>query len=581
MINRILSLALLLLAAPLLAAPAAPLSALAQMPVKEVTVFKDGHAFLLHQGAMPTDGMGNVLMDYLPTPVFGAFWPFAVEKGAKLAGVVSGQRKVLVERTALTFYELLEANAGKAVIITETGGTIRYSATIVGLLKRSGEELERTAPPNTGDLLPQKGNLVMLTTEDGVKVLPIERIQDITFKTPAGQMQTLSRTEEFRNLLTLKLDWGRLKPAATADVGLLYLQKGVRWIPGYKVVIDGKGSAQVKLQATLVNELTDLNDVTVNLVIGVPTFAFKDHVDPIALQQTTAQLSPVFREDSRTRMSLSNSMMTQVAAQSLDYDAAPAGPALPALGGSGKTEDLFVFTVKHVTLKKHERLVLPVAEFPLKYKDIYTLELPFAPPPEVYRGFNFNQQRELARLLGAPKVLHQLRLQNSSDYPLTTAPALIFSGDRLLAQGMMTYTPPGAAVDLPLTQAVDIQVKKTEKEVKRTPNAVRWNNDDYLRVDLAGTLTLTNRLAEPAALEVTRYVLGTAEKADHDGVITMANVYEDNGFVAISDVPPWWSWYNWPYWWGRFNGVARITWKLTLDPGKAVDLGYNWYYYWR
>ena len=29
---------------------------LARMPIKEVTVFKDGHAFVVHQGRLPTDG---------------------------------------------------------------------------------------------------------------------------------------------------------------------------------------------------------------------------------------------------------------------------------------------------------------------------------------------------------------------------------------------------------------------------------------------------------------------------------------------------------------------------------------------
>src|SRR5579859_5310063 len=42
--------------------PAAPLSALAKMPVKEITVFKDGHAFVLHEGKMPTDAKGDVQM---------------------------------------------------------------------------------------------------------------------------------------------------------------------------------------------------------------------------------------------------------------------------------------------------------------------------------------------------------------------------------------------------------------------------------------------------------------------------------------------------------------------------------------
>jgi hypothetical protein len=56
------------------------------------------------------------------------------------------------------------------------------------------------------------------------------------------------------------------------------------------------------------------------------------------------------------------------------------------------------------------------------------------------------QNPELMRLLAAPKVMHALRLKNRSEHPLTTAPALIISGDRVLAQGTMTYTPRGAEV---------------------------------------------------------------------------------------------------------------------------------------
>jgi hypothetical protein len=117
---------------------AAPLSALAKMPVREITVFKDGHAFLLHQGKMPTEGSGNVLMDYLPAPVLGTFWPFSADKNVRLTCVVASQRKVLVERTALALRELIEGNIGAEVIVTEISPAAQvqppsYPATIVEL----------------------------------------------------------------------------------------------------------------------------------------------------------------------------------------------------------------------------------------------------------------------------------------------------------------------------------------------------------------------------------------------------------------------------------------------------------------
>src|SRR5258706_13840939 len=95
MFNRpvIAVLFVLLAAQPLFADPATPLTALARMPVKEITVFKYGHAFLLHSGKMPTDAAGNVLLDALPQPVLGAFWPYSADKNAKRTSVTASRHK--------------------------------------------------------------------------------------------------------------------------------------------------------------------------------------------------------------------------------------------------------------------------------------------------------------------------------------------------------------------------------------------------------------------------------------------------------------------------------------------------------
>ncbi|MBI4914601.1 MAG: hypothetical protein HY825_02030 [Acidobacteria bacterium] len=552
---------------------AAPLGALGRMPVKEVTVFKDGHAFVLNEGKLPVDAAGNVQLDDLPTPVLGTFWPYSAGKAARLQAVVAGQRRVLVERTALSLRELIEANAGASATITETGG-LRYTATLMGIPERGAEELETTAPPGGPPRLPEKGGVVLLKTQDGVKVVELARIQDVTFT--ADHRSRIS-AEEFRNLLTLKLDWGGKTPAREAEVGLLYLQRGLRWIPSYRVDLDGAGGATIKLQATLVNDLADLEDVTVNLVVGVPSFPFGEIVDPIALQKEAAELSPYLPPRASTSSAFSNAIMTQVAAHG---DVMDTGPAGPELAGAERDADLYVFTVKHVTLRKSERMVLPVAEVAAKSQDRYVLELPFAPPPEIRANIDSGRQAELARLLAAPKVQHQVRLGNPGPHPFTTAPALITSQGRLLAQSMMRFTPPGASVDLDVTTAVDVLVRKHEKELKRTPNAVRWDGDDYTKVELAGTLTLTDRREEGVEVEVIRQVLGNVDSSAPEGQVERLNMLED---VAgpTSSYPFWWGWYSWPPWWSHFNGMARITWTVTLQPGQSTDLTYTWHYFWR
>lgn len=562
---------------------AQPLSALAKMPVKELTVFKDGHSFVLHEGSMPVDAEGNVVMDYLPTPVLGTFWPFSNDKDAKLSAVVASQRKVLIPRTALNVKQFIQANPGAQVQVTElrnpgsqTASTITYDAQIIGIPVRTSEELESTNPPNSGEHLPEYAELVLLKTASGTATVPLHKIEYITFK---DNFEPKVSSTEFRNLLTLKMNW-KGQPSKEADVGMMYLQKGLRWIPEYKISIDGKGNAHLKLQATIVNDLTDLNDVTMNLVVGVPTFSFKDDTDPIALQQVLVETARrAIRSDFRN--SMSNAIMSQVAS----FEEAGGAPPSegPEVSGSAKNEDLFVFTVKHVSIRKGQRMVLPVYESELKYKDVYTLTLPFSPPPEVVQHFNHSQQSQIEQLMRAPKFMHKIRINNNSEFPLTTAPALLLKNDKVLAQGMMTYTAVGAPNDLDLTTAIDLRVKKQDKEVKRTPNAATWQGDQYGKIDLEGTITATNFGPQPADVEIVRYVLGKVGTADRNGKPEMVNIFEDYEFLpnGTPELPVWWNWYSWPSWWSRFNGVGKISWKETIKPKEAADFHYTWNYFWR
>jgi len=551
----------------------------ASMPVKEITIFKDGHAFVLHEGKMPAGTDGNVTIDYLPRPVIGTFWAYSADANAKLSGVVSHKRVVPVKRTALTIPELIEGNVGAKVRITEAG-LAAYETTILGIPTRSTEELSSAGPPGSPEKLPQRGSIVLLKFEGGVKAVPISRIQEVTF---LDEPRLQLAGEQFRDMMTLKLDWGRRRPAQTAEVGMVYVQRGVRWIPNYRIDIDGKGNATVKLQATIINELADVEDIKAHLVIGVPKFAFENTPDPISLQQTVAQLSRHFRPDSQAAYAFSNMIMTQAEMPVRRAHVPDSGDTLdlgPDVAGSGRNEDLYIFTLEHVTLKKGQRMVVPMAEYKLEYRDVFVLDLPFGPPPEVRHNLNSQQQTQLAQLFYSPKVMHKIRFDNDAECPLTTAPALILRQGRIIAQGMMTYTAVGASSDLELTAAVDISVEKLDKETDRIPNAVKWDNYSYARSNLSGTINLTNRCSDTVKLEIRRSVLGHIDSAGHDGSIEHLGRHE-GGWMDPSSRPFWWGWYNWPYWWYHFNAVGRVEWECELKPGKSIELEYKWHYFWR
>ncbi len=554
-------------------------TALANMPVKEVTVFKDGHAFVLHEGSMPTDTDGNVVLDYLPRPIIGTFWSYSAQTSAKLTGVVTGRRIVSFDKTALNIPELIRANVGARVRIAEAGLSA-YECVISAIPSRSSQELSRTNPPSESLALSQPGNIVLLKFEGGIKAVPIDNIREITF---LDEPEPTLAHEEFRNIMTLKLDWGRREPAQTANVGMVYVQRGIRWIPNYRVDIDGNGLAVVKLQATIINELTDIEDVKAHLVIGVPKFAFEETPDPISLQQTVAQLSSHFRRDSQSAYAFSNMIMSQSAATVRHVDTPRNSETIdlgPDVAESAKNEDLYVFTLEHVTLKKGQRMVVPVAEYKLKYRDVFVLDLPFGPPPEVRQRFNNEQTAQLARLYHAPKVMHKIRLANDAECPLTTAPALILRQGRVIGQSMMTYTAVGASSDLELTVAVDISVERQDVEAERINDAARWDGNTYARSNLTGTISLTNRSSKTVDLEVRRSVLGNIDSASSDGKIEHLG-RQEGGWMTTDGYPFWWNWYNWPYWWYRFNAIGRVTWRLKLESEQSIELEYKYHYFWR
>ena len=115
------------------------------LPVREVTIFKDGHAFMLHAGTLPTNAAGNVELDRLPRPVLGTFWPYAAG-GARLTGVVAARRRVAVERTALNLVDLLRANVGNRAAVTVTTARDRtelIEGTISDFPQRSADEQQQ------------------------------------------------------------------------------------------------------------------------------------------------------------------------------------------------------------------------------------------------------------------------------------------------------------------------------------------------------------------------------------------------------------------------------------------------------
>jgi hypothetical protein len=535
-----------------------------RLVVKEVTVFKNGYGLVVAEGELPVGADGHVVYDAVPKAVLGAFWPTVQGGGPRLVAAVAERRAVPIEQTVLDVRGMLLANVGAEVFVAEGNGT-RYAATIVAVLERSAEEIERTSPPDRERTPLARGSVALLRTAEGIRPVPFDRIADVTFRDPP---KTALVAEELRDVLTWRLDWGGRKPLPTAKVALAWLQKGLRWQSSYRLDLDGTGAATATLAATVVNDVIDFENAVVNLVVGSPRMDFAGELDAMvldeALHATARQARQQFDYGANRLGNFAN--VAQVVVPSAAVPAGgEAGAGAADLEGS-RTEDLYVFTVPPVSLHRGGRLQLRVAEWQLDFRDVYKLEIKATPPRELADQTDASRRTELAKMLAAPKAVHHLRLTNKGPHPLTTGPAAIFKDGRLLGQALLTYT-------------VEIRVKREDRQTGVENRVVAFGHDNYTRVSFAGEIALTNFSTRTAELEVTRDVfglIGTVENGEARQLEPGEAIEATTGVTGYG----YWGW-SWPWWWHATNGLGRAKWQLRLEPGKAATLKCEWAYYWR
>ncbi len=572
-----------------------------KLPVKEITVFKDGHALILHEGeATPVNGW--VATDEVPEPVLGTLTAFTSTEGAKLEMVKAGFRDVEKLEPCTSLSELLRANAGKDVILTVALGEGR-TRQISGVLQEIPEkEVQQkkeiypqgsrqyydrylgryvyTDPQVSEDKTLVRANYVGIQTDRSTSYV---LIKDIAGVEVTGVTGDLVREKKRVRELALKVSGA----AGNVKVGYTYLQKGIRWIPSYRVVRSGKSKVKVSLSATVVNDIIDLEEVKCHLVVGVPNFLMKDQLSPLALKEFMGKLSSYFysgrgRGQGSSYGMLYNAMMSQSGAfgSRSEGEGRQGGSEVEAM--SGQVEDLFLYHRDGLTLKKGERATFKIFEIEASCEDIYAWDLPALPPTEMMRHFSSDRQRQLAGHLYKTRVIHKIRIKNDSKFPFTTGPAMIFDGDKVLGQDMITYTSSGNDVDLPITAAVDVNARKSEKEIGRTHN-ISIRGYTYAKVEVEGTLTIKNFKKESVKLFIRRTLFGKAQS--ESGKVTFIHFLEEledpsaNYFRGSYYGSRWWS--GWPSWYWGVNTVSRVEWETTLEPGAEKEFKYKYEYYYR
>lgn len=569
-------------------------------------VFKDGYALIVKTAKGTTGPDGRVFTEEIPdAAVLGCFWATSTTHAIRSMNAewVEDRTQRTDEGPCVSIPDLLLANKGKRVTLGVGLPQGTLTCRVVELLGRPVAPITTGEPfthprsallSSTTSSVSSSGDLVAVDLDDGSRlVFPAAQVFTVSGSelttTIARRTDTVTRAKR----LTFQLAANsppQSRPAAPAvtpgtpvTLQIFYFAPGIRWIPTYRVTAGATSSqpADIALQAEILNELEDLKSAKLDLIVGVPSFRFKDVISPLSLERELR--SALANAAPQLMGQMANSMFSQ---RSSEHTARPGPPPPPSgesdlalapelASGGAAEQDLFVYSLSDFTLARGARAAVPLWTVSAPSRDLYTLDLRLTrgrdgidlSDDDQATPWNNRPQPASPLRLDTTRVWHQLELHNQSTTPWTTGAALLLRNGVPLGQDILAYTPVKSRTLLPVTVAVDMQNSYQEEEVSRTPNAAKWNGYNYALIRKRITLTVSNFRTESSDTLVKVSLGGKAENASDDATVRI------NDYRAAD-----WSDGSYDY---RYSNHSDLSWDFSLEPGATKTLTFEVTYYGR
>lgn len=481
-------------------------------------MFKNGFAVVARESAIPA-GKTEFIMPGAPQAAYGTFWVMA-DPGVKIKSLISTTRIKRSTRDAASLDEILTANKGKRAKIYYLNVSEQVSR-VGELLATSGQLL--VLRHSSGTLAIPKSRITMVESEDG----------DLAYKIPTESKERVVRVE--------------LAGPARGKVKTVALQRGMTWVPAYAVDITDKDKLTLTAKATIVNELTDMENAVAKLVTGFPHIAFLNQIDPFVSPQNLRQMvDQMAGYGGRAEMESRRSALTQnMAMPGASADAA-FEPFVPAGDGGFGAEDLFFYQIPGVSLKKEDRGYYVLFQMESDYRQVYKANLTEGTINAMGQpgGSNF-----------LPDVWHTLKFTNTSKQPLTTAAATTMSQGEIIGQDLLKYLAPNAQGELRVNKSLDIRVSGESEIVDRRIGEIKDRNDRplYDVVVVRGKVTVHNQKAKDVQMEIGLTLTGDVTLVGQGGTERALPVNLN-----------------------QINPTSVIKWEPELESGKKVELTYTY-----
>lgn len=525
--------------------------------IKRIAIFKNGYAYTYREGEAQTAN-GWAYTTNVPIGVFGTVFGYTTNPNLRVTKLLASEteRRDVKRIENLTDFLLANENSrarftlNYSARIIENGTSISTNKIVEGSYQvisynanfLSNEKIVDN--PGSYLRLDQNQTSVIVKSETGTLYLPVSQIQSVEI---LGTTRTEKPTLTKENRLAVKLN---NDIAGNVNIGIAALERGVNWIPAYRLELKGEPAkeAKLELEANFVNNLSDFNDAEMFFVVGAPSFLFQNQLSPLSVKAGFENISneinaraarpASFQRDGGMNYAASESMVT------VDV-ASASSPTIPEeeRGEGSKAEQLFLYKTSNVTMKKGDRASLRLFSLTVPCSEVFEWTIDDAPQTE-----NYILSGQLETLPAfASRFWYGLKLKNTTGMPLTTAPALVFKDANPLGQGSLTFTPVAGEKVVRVSPATEIIGTHKLAETARTTEQRKINgaSTTFNVITIQGTIKITNVKTEPVEVVITR---------NFSGKVTSAT---DGGKTTKEGLNP-----------NAFNPNSTVTWNLTAPSGE-------------
>ena len=431
------------------------LRAQSEFKTKSISIFKNGQAFVITEGAVSTTNNVYTLTK-VPNALFGTLWLTGLQ--SDIVQVTSKQEGVeeSVECKAVSFRDLLFANKGKQFTLTTNDEKI-----YTGIIEDFDLQNDINSP------------LLIQTNNTWIGILP-SSIKNIEFAEKPEKI-AISTTKTVKPVVKVQFAKG-----GNQSLNMMYLQNGISWVPTYLLEIQSDTEARLKLQAEVVNNAEDIEKADVNFVVGVPNFKYANNpailIPPIVKQivEKTRSNTDNFNYGNM----FSNAIHSSYDFNSDNSDLDNVNTVVVSGIQSDASEDFYFYNIKDISLEKGGRAHFPLFTVPVKIKHLYEANLSTR-GEQGYRRYTNNPNF----LFGIEycNVSHSIEIKNNSKNPFTTGSVMVIDGktQRPLIEDLIKYTAIGQSSYIKLAESPDIRVEEQEKIIDSKLENKKWGNYTY------------------------------------------------------------------------------------------------------